>query len=235
MKPEDLKSPFTWDKRYILVQDRVWYVPEQFEDFTSFSFPGWSHPQLFEQARPICLEYCSGNGAWIVAKAQAYPEYNWVAIERKFSRVRKIWSKVKNCSIANLLAVCGEGHCITQQYIPSSSVQAVYINFPDPWPKKRHAKHRLIQVSFVEEIHRILQPGGVLTMVTDDESYSAIIIHILQQIVGFESLFANPYYVMDYPDYGTSYFEDLWRQKGKAIRYHAFRKTDLKMENKDTN
>lgn len=228
MKPEDLKSPFTWDKRHILVQDRVWYVPDQFDDFGSFSFPGWNHFDIFEQDRPICIEYCSGNGAWVAAKAQASTDYNWVAIERKFDRVRKIWSKIKNFSLPNLLAVCGEGYCITQQYIPSSSVHAVYINFPDPWPKKRHAKHRIIKTSFIEEIHRILQLDGTLTLATDDEAYSEMMIEVLHQVAGFQSLFPDPYYVTEYPDYGTSYFEDLWRQKGKTIRYHAYRKVDLK-------
>mgnify|MGYP002789935694 CR=1 FL=1 len=225
MRPEDLKSPFTWDQRHIVIQDRVWYIPAQYEEYTSFSFPGWVHPQLFDQERPICIEYCSGNGAWIAAKAQAHPEFNWVAIERKFERVRKIWSKIKNFNLKNLLIVCGEGFSATQHYFPTSSIQSVFINFPDPWPKKRHAKHRLIQAPFVNEIYRILQPNGVLTMVTDDEPYSKIMIDVLlRQVNGFQSLFSNPYYVNDYSDYGTSYFEDLWRQKGKTIRYHAFRK-----------
>lgn len=224
MKPENLKSPFTWLERHIVIEDRVWYVPDQYDDFASFSFPGWHHPHTFDQEKPICLEYCSGNGAWIAAKAQAHSQYNWVAVERKFERVRKIWSKIKNHHLNNLLAVCGEGLRTTQHYIPTNSVHAVYINFPDPWPKTRHAKHRLVQVPFVEEICRILQPDGVLTLVTDDEAYSQIMIHVMHQVPGFQSLFGAPYYVEDYPHYGTSYFEDLWRQQGKAIRYHAFRK-----------
>ena len=224
MRPEDLKSPFIWNQRHILIEDRVWYVPDQFDDFISFSFPGWTHPQVFDQARPICIEYCSGNGAWIAAKAQAHPEYNWVAVERKFVRTRKIWSKIKNFSLPNLLGVCGEGYRMTHHYVPTSSVHAVYINFPDPWPKKRHIKNRLVQVPFIEEIRRILQPNGVLTLVTDDESCSKFMIEVLHRVAGFETIFDHPYYVIDYPSYGTSYFEDLWRQKGKTIRYHAFRK-----------
>jgi tRNA (guanine-N7-)-methyltransferase len=224
MKPEDLKSPFTWEKRHILVHDRIWYVPDQYEDFANFSFPGWNHSLFFEQERPICLEYCSGNGSWIAAKAQSHPEYNWVAIERKFDRVRKIWSKVKNFQLSNLLAVCGEGYRVTHHYIPKESIDSVYINFPDPWPKRRHAKYRIVQLPFIKEIYRILQPGGVLTMVTDDVAYSQEMIHVLHQVLGFQSVFGHPHYIVDYPDYGTSYFEDLWRQKGKIIRYHMFRK-----------
>jgi tRNA (guanine-N7-)-methyltransferase len=227
MKPKDLKSPFKKEEGQILIHDQVWYIPDSCSNRTSFSFPGWTHPQMFNQDRPICIEYCSGNGAWIAAKAQSHPECNWVAIEHKFDRVRKIWSKLKNLSLQNLLAVCGEGYQVTQGYIPTSSVQSIFINFPDPWPKRRHAKNRLIQVPFIKEMHRILQPEGILTMVTDDESYSKTIIDLFHQVAGFQSLFPSPYYVTDYPSYGTSYFEDLWRLKGKAIRYHAFRQQQL--------
>lgn len=224
MKPNELKSPFKWQDRKILIHDRVWYVPDQYEDFASFSFPGWSHPSLFDQERPVRLEFCSGNGAWIAAKAQAHPDYNWVAVERKFERVKRIWSKIKNYNLTNLLTVCSEGHRLTRHYVPDASVQAVYINFPDPWPKKRHWKNRIVQIPFIHEVRRILQPGGVLTLVTDDAPYSRWMIDTLHKAAGFQSEYPDPYFVSEYPNYGTSFFEDLWRQKGKTIHYHAFRK-----------
>lgn len=225
MRPADLKSPFTWEKRHITVHDRVWYVPKHYQDFTSFTFPGWNDSLFFDDKKPICLEYCSGNGAWIADKAQNSPQYNWVAIEQKFERVRKIWSKIKNFQLSNLLAVCGEGFCVTHQYIPSESVHSVFINFPDPWPKNRHAKYRIVQVRFIAEVRRILQTGGLLTMVTDDVDYSKEMIAVMQQCPGFESIFPDPFYVTEYPDYGSSYFEEIWRGKGKDIHYHVFRKT----------
>lgn len=224
MKPANLKSPFTWDQRHIVVHDRVWYVPDQFDDFASYSFPGWDHPDFFSSKGPVCIEFCSGNGAWIAAKAQAQPDHHWVGVELKFERVRKIWSKIKNYQLTNLLAVCGEGLRITKHYIPNESVEAVYINFPDPWPKRRHAKYRIVQSPFIEEMHRILKPGGTLIMVTDDESYSRHMIAVLLRAPGFQSEFGAPFFRLEYPGYGTSYFEDLWREKGKDIRYHVFRK-----------
>ncbi len=225
MRPEDLKSPFKGKPFQILLQDQVWYVPDLAENKKSFVFPGWDHPTFFERPQPICLEYCSGNGAWIAARAQVSPHYNWVAIEWKFDRVRKILAKIKNHRLSNVLAVCGEGDFITRTYLPSESVQAVYINFPDPWPKRRHAKQRLIQIPFIQEIERILVPGGPLTLVTDEEVYSNEMIACIRQVPRFQSLYPPPYYCTDYPGYGSSYFEDLWRQKGKVIRYHSFSKT----------
>lgn len=224
MRPENLKSPFKWDERHIVVKDRVWYVPDQFEDFSSFTFPGWNHPHFFENENPVCLEYCSGNGEWISNRAQEYPHLNWVGIEFKFEKVRRIWSKIKNYQLNNLIAVCGEGYSVTRHYIPPASIHGIFINFPDPWPKKRHAKHRIIQVSFIEEINRILKPNGSVTLVTDDVDHSEYILKIFDHFPHFKPLYEFPHYSIDNPNYGNSYFEDLWRSKGKAIRYHTFNK-----------
>ncbi|WP_039359583.1 tRNA (guanine(46)-N(7))-methyltransferase TrmB [Candidatus Protochlamydia amoebophila] len=224
MKPKDLKSPFKWEHRQIVIQDRVWYVPDQHLSDIPFIFPGWTHKQTFSQDKPIYLEYCSGNGAWIASKAIEQSQYNWVGIEKKFDRTRKIWSKIKKFELDNLLTICGEGFHVTRDFFANESVDAVFINFPDPWPKKRHAKHRIVQPAFVKEIHRILKNDKLFTLVTDDAAYSKIMIDVIYQTGGFISLFEAPYYTTSYPGYGSSYFEELWREKGKSIHYHVFRK-----------
>lgn len=223
MKPEDLKVPFVWEEPTILINDRVWYVPEKAIN-PSFEFAGWTHSDFFGNDKPICLEYCSGNGAWVAAKAVEHPNMNWVALEMKFSRVRKIWSKVKNLKLDNLLVICGEGNQVTQKYLADEAISHIYINFPDPWPKRRHAKYRLIQPEFVNQLKRILKKEGILTFVTDDEAYSEWTIKIMSNNSAFESLYPQPFYSENMPDYGTSYFDQLWREKGKKIRYHAFKK-----------
>ncbi len=226
MKQEKLKRPFIWNERQILIHDRVWYIPDRCDE-NGFAFPGWHNEATFPTNRPVCIEYCSGNGAWIASKAQNNPEINWVAIELKFSRVQRIWSKLKQYELDNLFVVCGEGHRATSQYFLPNSINEVYINFPDPWPKRRHAMNRLVQPSFIVEIKRILKEKGTLTLVTDDEFYSSSMITDVQAVGGFQSLFPHPYYSLEMLDYGTSFFEDLWRRKGKAIRYHSFQKVGI--------
>ena len=222
MKPEDLKSPFSWENRQVLIKDRIWFVPDYYENYQEFTFPGWDHPDLFGNDYPVKIEYCSGNGSWIAAKALENPQINWVAVELKFERVRKIWSKIKNLKLNNLLVICGEGLLTTKNYIPHSSVEGIFVNFPDPWPKKRHAKHRIIQPDFMCEMNRILKPQGTVTLVTDDEPYSQEMIEVCCANKDFKSAFSPPYYTHDYANYGTSYFEELWREKGKKIFYHEF-------------
>ncbi len=222
MKPEDLKSPFPWAARTVMIQDRVWYVPDYYDQYEKFIFPGWEDPLLFGNSRPVKIEYCSGNGAWIEAKAAENPQVNWVAVEKRFVRARKIWSKVKNLKLDNLIVVCGEAATMTRHYIPAETVSEVFINFPDPWPKVRHAKHRLIQPAFIQEMWRILKPGQLWTFVTDDPEYSLLFLEEMSSFSGFTSVYPAPHYITDYPDYGTSYFDQLWREKGKTIRYHQF-------------
>jgi tRNA (guanine-N7-)-methyltransferase len=207
----------------LVIKDHLWHIPEGMEE-ASFEFPGWSHPDVFGNENPVFLEYCSGNGSWIAAKAASTPFVNWAAIEMKGARVKKICSKVKRLRLDNLLVLWGEGCRVTKHYMPDESISGVHINFPDPWPKRHHAKHRLMQLEFVNELYRVLKKEGVLTFVTDDAAYSEWTIKLMLQHQGFESIYESPFYSDSLPDYGTSYFDQLWREKGKIIRYHLFKK-----------
>lgn len=224
MKPKDLKPPKTWQERTVLIHDRVWYVPERYSNYEAFLFPGWSDPALFGNANPIVVEYCSGNGSWIVGKALEQPGLNWLAVERRFDRVRKIWSKIQNHQLKNLVVLCGEAYTATRYYFPNDSIHDVYVNFPDPWPKNRHAKHRLIRPDFVQELWRVLLPSAPVNLVTDDADYSSLFIAEFQRHPGFASSYPLPYYLTERPGYGASFFDELWREKGRTIRYHRFQK-----------
>ncbi len=225
MKPKDLKSQYTWDTRCIKLEDGVFYVPSHYPNYGSFTFPGWAHSDVFGNENPVNVEYCSGNGAWIATKAMEFPNENWVAVEKRFDRVRKIWSKKKNHGLNNLFIVCGEAQTFTEHYIPKGSVKDIFINFPDPWPKKRHAKHRLMQSDFVDMMGQVIKKEGALTLVTDDPDYSIRSTDVLLQHDAFESLYPMPFYQTSLTGYGSSYFDALWRQKGRQIRYHRYRKT----------
>jgi tRNA (guanine-N7-)-methyltransferase len=222
MKPSDLKAPFAWNARKVIIDDRILYAPSRCETYDDFHLPSWSDPQLFGNANPIEIEYCSGNGTWIAAKAQANPQINWIAVEKKFVRVRKIWSKIKNFALPNLIVVCGEAYLTTRRYFPEGGFRAAYINFPDPWPKKRHAKHRLIHPAFVSEVARVLDPEGTFTLVTDDPDYSIRMIAEMNVNTAFRSHFPAPFFITDMPNYGDSFFDSLWRSQGKTIHYHQY-------------
>lgn len=223
MRPKDLTSPFTWENRRVVLCDKILFVPDYYEAYQDFPPIDWRDPAIFGNEHPIHLEYCSGNGEWIAERALRYPESNWVAVEKKFTRVRKIWAKKKNLGLDNLFIVCGEAFRVSRHYFPSASMAEISINFPDPWPKTRHAKHRLIQAAFIEEIARILLPQAPFRFVTDDAAYSQIFRQEMARHPYFVSSFPLPYYRTDVMDYGDSYFDRLWRGKGKSIRFHEYR------------
>lgn len=226
MKASDLKFPYQWEERRPELKDKVLFVPSHYDKHQEWKFPQWEDPLLFGKKGKVIIEYCSGNGSWVIQKALLSPKDHWVAIEKKFERVRKIWSKLHNQGLHNLFVVCGEALTFTRYYLPTESVDEIYINFPDPWPKLKHAKHRLIQQPFTLELCRILKKGGRALFVTDHEGYSQQMIKEMLDTPGLKSCFPPPYFKTEMENYGTSYFDALWRQKGKTIHYHQFEKIE---------
>jgi len=224
MKPKNLKPPLTWEERRPIIHDGILYVPEYYEKHQEWTFPGWESPEIFGRVAPISVEYCSGNGAWIIEKALSCPEQNWVAVEIQFERVRKIWSKRYNEKIPNLFIVCGEALTFTHYYVPKESFSALYVNFPDPWPKAKHAKNRLLKEPFLSEMARVSHPKAVATIVTDHPEYTIQITAAMAKHPHWNPLFEAPYYVTEWKDYGASYFGDLWQEQGIPIHYMQFEK-----------
>ncbi|MCH9609269.1 MAG: tRNA (guanine-N(7)-)-methyltransferase [Chlamydiales bacterium] len=220
MKPKDLKTAFSWESRTPMIQEGILHVPAHFDRHDGFDFPTWK--ELFGTNHPVIVEFCSGHGHWIVEKAKVHPDRNWVAVEMKFERVRRIWSKRKNENLDNLFIVSGEAWTFSHYYIPESTIETVYINFPDPWPKNRHEKHRLLRPQFMSELSRILKKGGRVHFVTDDRDYLERTLNLFLHAKSFKHVHPSPYFVTEHPNFGTSYFDTLWRSKGKQIHYTEF-------------
>jgi len=219
MKPKDLPYPFCWEKRRVLIKNRILYIPEYFQSYSSFRFPSWSSSEVFGNLHPVHIEFCSGNGSWVAQKALENPDLNWVAVEKRFDRVRKMWSKASNWGVKNLFIVCGDAGTCCQHYLPSNTVDGIYVNFPDPWPKTRHAKHRLIKKRFLKDLHRVLKPQTPLTLVTDDTAYCQRMISEAKEVPGLLFRDPEPYFLRENDGYGTSFFDSLWRSHGKTIHY----------------
>jgi tRNA (guanine-N7-)-methyltransferase len=225
VKPKDLPPPFQWESRRIVLDQGVLFMPECVGDYAEYKFPPLH--EIFGNSNQVNIEYCSGNGDWVVEKCLENPEINWVAVEKRFDRCRKIWAKRANADLKNLFVVCGDAFTFTKYYVPAGVIGESYINFPDPWPKTRHAKHRLIREEFIYEVGRSLVGGGSFSLATDDELTSSLMIEQMggeyEGEVAFTSMYGPPFYVNEAPGYGPeSWFERLWRGKGKTIYYHAF-------------
>ena len=124
----------------------------------------------FPENRPVCLEIGCGKGDFAVGMASKYPEYNWIAMERVpdvACLALEKGMKAKDTRPDNLRFLIGDAQNLVE-WFPAHSVDCIYLNFSDPWPKKGYAKRRLTHVGFLELYRKVLRPGGILKLKTDN-------------------------------------------------------------------
>lgn len=118
----------------------------------------------------IHVEIGSGKGQFISKLAQDYPNGTFIAIEVNSSVLYRIVEKKNALGLDNLYICLGEANQLIAD-IPDGQIDQIYLNFSDPWPKKRHHKRRLTYLSFLENYVRILKSGGYLQFRTDHQSF----------------------------------------------------------------
>jgi tRNA (guanine-N7-)-methyltransferase len=128
---------------------------------------------LFGNANPVEIEIGIGKGTFLTEQARARPEVNFFGIEwaRWFWRYASDRLRRHNC--LNARTARTEALFFLREYVPAASVSVLHVYFPDPWPKARHHKRRLVQEPFLREAERVLLPGGAgrLQIVTDHQGY----------------------------------------------------------------
>lgn len=124
----------------------------------------------FPERRPVHLEIGCGKGNFACGMAAAHPEINLIAMERVADVACLALEKARDCADTrpdNLRFLIGNAEAITEWFAPHS-IDCIYLNFSDPWPKKGHAKRRLTHRLFLERYRQVLAPGGVLRFKTDN-------------------------------------------------------------------
>jgi tRNA (guanine-N7-)-methyltransferase len=129
--------------------------------------------EMFPAQQPLEVELGSGDGSFIVQYATAHPERNFIAVERLLGRLRKVDRKGRRAGLTNVRALRIEASYLVQYLLPQDSVAAIHVYFPDPWPKRRHHKNRLINSAFAKSAAQALGAGGVIYLRTDDADYFA--------------------------------------------------------------
>lgn len=126
---------------------------------------------LFVRPQPVEMEIGAGDGSFLLAYAQGHPERNFLGVERLLGRLRKIDRRGQRLGLRNLLGVRIEATYLVEYLLPPSSVTALHIYFPDPWPKRRHWDRRVVNDRFTTLAAQVLAPGGKVYLRTDDVSY----------------------------------------------------------------
>jgi len=127
---------------------------------------------LFERSAPVVLEIGFGNGETLVQQAAANPGLNFLGIEVHEPGVGHCLLKARDAGISNLRLIMHDAIEVLTRQIPPLSLQRINIYFPDPWPKKRHHKRRMLQPAFLELVHSRLLPDGALHIATDWANYA---------------------------------------------------------------
>ena len=138
------------------------YVPQEAEQFRG----KWQ--TRFEKVQPLHIEVGSGKGRFIVEMAKAHPEINYISIEIQTSVIVSVLELQLEAQLPNLQILHADGRNLNQYFEPGE-VSRVYLNFSDPWPKKRHEKRRLTSADFIKQYEEILVADGEIHFKTDNQ------------------------------------------------------------------
>lgn len=148
--------------------------PETVSDKVSFS-------ALFGREVPVHIEIGSGKGTFIVNQAKAQPDVDFLGIEWAGKYYRHAIDRVGRWELKNIRLLRTDAAAFLSEHISDESVSCLHLYFPDPWPKKRHHKRRFVTQPNVEQVFRILVPGGVFKMATDHADYFQQMQAVMQQ------------------------------------------------------
>lgn len=177
--------------------------------------------KTFSTAQPLEVEIGAGDGSFLVAYAKAHPELNLIGLERLLGRLRKIDRKSRRAGLNNVRLLRLEASYFVEYMLPRAGVRAFHIYFPDPWPKRRHWKNRLINEAFTKSLHQALEPGGVVYLRTDDKPYFAQMIEVFGANSSFERIETPGSLLTIVTD-----FERNFHLRGVATNHAAYRRKD---------
>lgn len=163
----------------------------------------------------LIVEIGPGRGDFLFHLAETNPDSAVVGIEIKRKRVDRLIRRVEKRGLKNICVIQDDAQCALPRFFKDSSVDAIHINFPDPWPKRRHAKNRTVCARFLSECRRTLRIEGTLSIVTDSKSYADEITKASRSIDGFSSIEADP-------DASYSVYPTLFATKWEALGRYFF-------------
>ena len=147
--------------------------------------PDWQFQ--FGNTNPIKLEIGFGMGNFLIEMAAKEPASNFIGIDFYHKGIRKLMARIKKLQLENIRVVYGDIRSKISILFKDKELNTIYINFPDPWPKKRHIKRRLIKPEFIKQLAQKLNFEGITYLATDSENYA----HEMLEYFNAETLFQN--------------------------------------------
>lgn len=174
--------------------------------------------KLFPNEQPLELELGCGDGSFTLQYALANPGRNIVALERLLGRITKLDRKGHRAGLKNLRLIRAEAAYVLEYLLPPERLDAIHVYFPDPWPKKRHHKNRLISEPFPPLAKRLLREGGVVFLRTDNVEYFEQMLEVFGGAQGFEEI-ETPEPIRQL----ITDFEQEFNSQGIPTNYAAYR------------
>ncbi len=173
---------------------------------------------LFGRRAPVMLEIGFGNGEALCELARTHPQNDYVGIEVYRPGIGSLLLKLETLMLRNVRVICGDADKVFAEHVPAASLDAVYLFFPDPWPKKRHHKRRLIQPDFVARVARRLRPDGCVHIATDWQDYAEHALAVASQTPELENTAGQHDYVSRPDERLLTRFE----RRGQALGHQVW-------------
>jgi tRNA (guanine-N7-)-methyltransferase len=187
---------------------------------------GWEAIFAPDLAPPLRLvvEIGFGRGEFLLDLAERHPDTALVGVERSWKRTHKMARRLARTELGNVRLLCERAERAVEELFAPGSVAAFWVNFSDPWPKKRHHKRRLLQPGFVADLASRLAPGGRLEVATDDPGYAEWIDAVLADEPRLVNAHAPAPHVRDVAGRRRTSFEEEWRAKGRIPYFWSYRR-----------
>jgi tRNA (guanine-N7-)-methyltransferase len=189
-----------------------------------FSAEPLAAPGVFGRDAPRTLEIGFGNGENLAALARGHPERDFLGVEVHRPGVGRLLRECELQQLTNVRLICHDALEVVAQQIAPEWLQEILVFFPDPWPKKRHHKRRLIRDAFVQLLATRLAPGGVLRIATDWQPYALEMLSTLAGVALLQNLAADGRFVSRPVERPPTRFERRGARLGHEVWDLAFRR-----------
>lgn len=201
------------------------YAPWAFDEERAKEHRGsWRKHYGVGETAPLDLEIGTGNGYFFAHRAETEPTRSLIGIEVKYKPLIQSIRRARRAGAENVRIVRYDANCL-EDIFGSEEVNHVFIHHPDPWPRKRDWKHRLIQDDFLEILWNVMRPGSFVNFKTDSEDYYDWALPIFEKskfkkLRETRDLHKSEWATENF----VTHFESLFLQKGQPIFYCRFEK-----------
>lgn len=192
------------------------FLPEE-------KIPAGGPARAFAVERPLALEIGCGIGDFIAQLAARNPDVNYLAIDIYNKGCLKTCKKVEALGLDNVRVMRIEARYLLSRHLEPESLAAIYINCPDPWPKKRHRARRLVNAEFLRAALHYLRPGGDFYFSTDFADYAEEVAELFPAVEGYRNCLSAPY-ALDLPGYPLSKYMRRFLDRGEPVHFIHYRR-----------